>query len=531
MKEIVLRRSRALKDISLSVVSAILLALSFPKFNLEFLSWFGLIPLFFALENHSGGRAFLLSFICGFFFWLITICWLVHVTVPGTLVLILYLALYFGFFGLLFVIFNPFRPPRGSSREKSVTWPGAIFLMPAFWVLLEYARSNFLTGFPWALLGYSQYLNLPLIQIADIFGALGISFLLVMVNVGFYSAIKEKSGPAKKMKYLIALATILVLVFGYGLLRLGQARGLKSESGRVVNISVIQGNIAQELKWYPQAREEIMKKYLTLSRLAVRENPDLIVWPEAAVPVILEEVPEYYAMVRNLAEQVKTPLLFGAVRSSNELYYNSALMVSSEGKTIGRYDKLHLVPFGEYIPLRNILPFLETIVPIGDVNPGQEYTLFSVELPGVGHRLRSKFGVLICFEDVFPGLSRQFVKRGAQFLVNITNDAWYKQSFASYQHFQASVFRAVENRVSLVRSANTGVSGFISPEGKIIALVKDASERELFVDGYKTCPIPAKKGAQTVYTRFGDWLIIFLCSLIVLIRMIFVGKAMGKNQD
>lgn len=530
MQDSVLRKPRRLKDLALSALSGILLALSFPKFNLEFLCWFGLIPLFFALENNSGARAFFISFICGIFFWLITICWLVHVTMPGTFVLILYLALYFGLFGLLFGIFNPSGSPA-SSKVKILTGQKAIFLFPAFWVLLEYARSNLLTGFPWALLGYSQYLNLPLIQIADIFGALGISFLLVMVNVGFYSAIKEKSGPAKKIKCLIVPAVILVFVFGYGFLRLGQARGLKSESNRTIKISVVQGNIAQELKWYPRAREEIMKKYLTLSQLAARENPDLIVWPEAAVPVVLEEAPEYYAAVRNLAKQVRAPILFGAVRSSSDLYYNSALMVSAEGERLGCYDKLHLVPFGEYIPLRKILPFLETIAPIGDVNPGKEYTLFSVELPGVGHSLRSKFGVLICFEDVFPELSRRFVRQGAQFLVNITNDAWYKQTFASYQHFQASVFRAVENRISLVRSANTGVSGFISPEGRSIALVQDSSARELFVDGYKTWPIPAKKGAQTIYTRFGDWLIISLCSLIVLIQIILAGKYSGKKPD
>jgi apolipoprotein N-acyltransferase len=497
MEKFAFRKSAGLKDLGLAVISAILLALSFPKFNLEFLAWLGFIPLFSALKDSSRLKAFLLSFSCGLIFWAITVYWLGYVTAAGTIVLILYLALYFGVFGLIVRVI-PFWGPR-------------LFLIPAMWVLLEYSRSRLLTGFPWALLGYSQYLNLPAIQIADIFGAWGVSFLVVMVNAALYSGISRKT-----IKSSIIPLAILIAVFGYGFFRLS-ARDLKSGAGKSIKVSVVQGNIPQELKWYPGARQEIMEKYSALSRLAAKEKPDLIVWPEAAVPVILEEEPAYYEMVRNLAKQVRTPLLFGAVTSRQERYYNSALMVSPEGEKIGRYDKLHLVPFGEYIPLRKILPFLETIVPIGDVSPGKEYTLFNIDLPGVGHNLRSKFGVLICFEDLFPELSRQFALRGAQFLVNITNDAWYQHSFASYQHFQASVFRAVENRVAVLRSANTGVSGFISPQGRIISLVQDARSRELFVDGFKLQSIPAKKGAASIYMRFGDWFIIALCLLMGLI--------------
>ena len=522
MGQPMLRRSRGLKDLALAIVSAILLALSFPKFNLEFLAWFAFIPLFFSLKEASLGRAFFLGFACGLIFWDITVYWLVHVTMAGAIVLILYLSLYFGVFGLLVSFFlNQAKVKvQVSSPAVRPAEPRIIFFIPAIWVVLEYARSHLLTGFPWALLGYSQYLNLSTIQIADTFGVWGVSFLLVMVNIALYSLIKEKSQAVKRIKYLIAPAVILVFVFGYGFFRLQQAGEPRNASKRLIKISVIQGNIPQELKWYPMARQEIMEKYLMLSRRAAQEKPDLIVWPEAAVPVILEKEPAYYEMVANLAKQVQSPVLFGAVTSRGDNYYNSALMVSQDKEITGCYNKLHLVPFGEYIPLRTILPFLETIVPIGEVKPGKEYTIFSVNLAGVGHSLRSKFGVLICFEDVFPELSRQFVKKGAQFLVNITNDAWYKQTFASYQHLQASVFRAVENRVSLLRSANTGVTGFISPEGKVIALVKDASARELFVDGYKTWSIPAKKGAQTIYTRFGDWFIMSVCFLIILISLI-----------
>jgi apolipoprotein N-acyltransferase len=506
MSHVARHRSQVPGGLFLSVLSGALLALSFPKFNLEFLAWLALIPLFSALKDSSRLKAFLLSFSCGLIFWVLTLYWLVYVTVPGTIVLILYLALYFGVFGLIVRVI-PFSGPR-------------LFLIPAMWVLLEYLRSQLLTGFPWALLGYSQYLNLPAIQIADIFGAWGVSFLMVMVNCVLYSLICHKSQVTrhKSEKIPVIFACVLIAsVFVYGFVKLRLAPNTQNQ--KLVKISVIQGNIPQELKWYQGARQEIMEKYTMLSRLAAQEKPDLIVWPEAAVPVILEEEPAYYEMVRNLAKQVRTPLLFGAVTSRESRYYNSALMVSAKGEMIGRYDKLHLVPFGEYIPLRKILPFLETIVPIGDVSPGKEYTLFNVNFPGTDHNLRSKFGVLICFEDVFPGLSRQFTLRGAQFLVNITNDAWYQHSFASYQHFQASVFRAVENRISLLRSANTGVSGFISPEGKIISLVQDARGKELFVDGFKLQSIPPQ-GDLSIYTRFGDWFIIGLCFLIVVIFLL-----------
>jgi apolipoprotein N-acyltransferase len=180
---------------------------------------------------------------------------------------------------------------------------------------------------------------------------------------------------------------------------------------------------------------------------------------------------------------------------------------------------LHLVPFGEYIPMRKIFPFLETVVPIGDITPGREYTIFEIPNPNGSSSLtmafkRSRsannFAVLICFEDLFPELSREFVKRGADFLVNITNDAWYKKTSAAQQHFQASVFRAVENHISVVRCANTGVSGFIGPSGKIISLVRDESKRNIFVDGYKTQEIDIVKSPISLYTLYGDVLILLL---------------------
>lgn len=480
----------------LCVASAVLLVLSFPPCNMELLAWVAFVPLFFCLEKQPGPRAFALSYITGVIFWLGTVYWLIHVTLPGMFLLVLYLALYFGIFGLVVSAYN-----------LQLTVYSLLFI-PSAWVLLEYIRSHLLTGFGWALLGYSQYLNLPFVQIADITGVWGVSFLVMLVNVIIYQLM---SGRTKAVFIRCSLTCLLlVLCFVYGLFRLGFSR--QAAAGNPVKISVVQPNIPQELKWQPLSRDSIIARYLTLTAQAAEDSPDLIIWPEAALPVVLEEEPEYFERVQELAEGIGRPMLLGAVTTTGASYRNSALLVSGQGRLVTKYDKLHLVPFGEYIPLRNILSFLETVVPIGDFAPGHDYTVFS--LPA-GPALSARFSVLICFEDLFPGLSREFRKQGAGFLVNITNDAWFKQTSAPYQHLCASVFRAVENRLYLVRAANTGVSGFISPEGKIISLVRDKTGRSIFVQGFLTRTVAVSKQQKSFYTRYGD-VFILLCLAVTL---------------
>ncbi|HLD83016.1 MAG TPA: apolipoprotein N-acyltransferase, partial [Candidatus Omnitrophota bacterium] len=311
-------------------------------------------------------------------------------------------------------------------------------------------------------------------------------------------------------------------VLGYGYYKLLHYR--LSAIGYRLKVSVIQGNIPQELKWRSDSKDYIMNKYLNLTRMSSIDKPDLILWPEASLPVVLEEEPGFIEEVRSFAKEIKIPLLIGAVTKREGIYYNSAILFSAAGESLGRYDKLHLVPFGEYIPLKKYLPFLETIVPIGDINKGEEYTLF--KLPITNYQLPITFSTLICFEDLFPELSREFVKRGAGFLVNITNDAWYKKTSAPYQHLQASVFRAIENRVFLARAANTGVSGFIAPSGKIISLVQGAAKRNIFIDGYQTQSMDSSGADKTFYTRYGD-IFIILCVLILLCGIIIK----FKNQN
>jgi len=487
------------KDYLLCLVCAILLIFSFPKFNLWVFAWMGFVPLFFAIENKSKSKAFLLSYLTGIIFWSGIIYWLVHVTLAGTIILILYLALYFGIFGLIISTFN-FQLSTFN-----------LLFIPSLWVLLEYIRSHLFTGFPWALLGYSQYLNLPIIQIADITGVWGVSFLVMMVNVMIWRLIKG-------LRIWIFLPIICILfTLAYGYYRLSPLPSTPHPSP-LLKISVIQGNIAQELKWDLEAKVYILDKYAGLTEEAATLRPDLIIWPEAASPGILSEDTLVFQEISALSKKIKTPLLIGTVARDNEKYFNSALLIKPSGEIAGRYDKLHLVPFGEYIPLKRILPFLETVVPIGDITPGKIYTVFSEVTTSPRHHVTS-FSVLICFEDLFPELSREFVKSGANFLVNITNDAWYKRTSAAHQHLQASVFRAVENRVFLVRSANTGVSGFISPDGKIISKVCDKFGRNIFIDGYDTQELAISNKSFSIYTQYGDFFPA-VCLLFVLYGII-----------
>lgn len=473
----------------LSILSGIILSLPFSNASLWPLAWIGLLPLFISLDKNPR-RPFLLPYLSGVAFWAFTVYWLVHVTLLGTVVLILYLALYFGIFGYLI---NKIKA-NGAAR---------LFFIPALWVLLEYARGFVFTGFPWALLGYSQCKNLAVIQIADITGAYGVSFLVVMINVALWGFLRARTND-RPIRNAVVAALILVVTLGYGFYKIHNLNLNPYPS--TLKVSVIQGNIPQDMKWVSGTKRFILDRYLNLTQSALGDKPDLIVWPEAASPGLLGEDPGIFDEISALNKKAGIPLLLGAVSRENGMYFNSALLYEG-GRITQRYDKLHLVPFGEYIPLKDLFPFLQTIVPIGQISRGSAYEVFS---PG-----GKPFSVLICFEDVFPGISREFVKRGALFLVNITNDAWYKLSSAAYQHLQASIFRALENRVFLVRSANTGISAFIDPSGEAISLVRDAAGKDIFIEGFKAKAVRLKRGGLAFYTRFGD-VFIFVCFLFVL---------------
>lgn len=489
---------RHFTDFCLCAFSSVLLVLAFPKTEISVLAWVGLVPLMTALDGKDKGRAFLLSYFCGVFFFGGVLYWFVHVTALGAVLLVLYLALYFALFGVGYSFFSPLK-----TIQK-------LFLLPSLWTVLEFIRAHFLTGFGWAGLGHSQYKNLSLIQMADVTGVFGVSFLVVMVNVFFKEIIPmlfHKGGAYRKgMFYSTLMACVLLSVLGYGTFRLkslNHLSGVFSPQAPQALIAVVQANISQERKWHEPAWPEIMEEYIALTQEAASQKPDLIIWPETSYPGILWEEKALFEELQGFVRQMKIPLLVGAVTREGEDYYNSALLLSKEGGVIEQYRKVHLVPFGEYIPMRSLFPFLSQIVPIADFTAGKEYTIFPFFVKGESRAEQGAFSVLICFEDTVARLSRKLAQKGAQLLVNITNDAWFEDTKAPFLHLQSAVFRTVENRRGLVRSANTGVSCFINAFGRIVQAVQNDRHKMTYVRGYAMAGVRFSR-EETFYTKFGD---------------------------
>ncbi|MCX5681129.1 MAG: apolipoprotein N-acyltransferase [Candidatus Omnitrophica bacterium] len=519
-----------MKKIFLCILSAIFLTLSFPKINLSLLAFVALVPLMLALDGLKAKKCFSLSYFCGALFFFMVFFWVLFVTRLGTVFLLAFLSLYFGLFGLGYCWLS----------QKRVL--AKIFLIPALWVSIEYVRAHFLTGFGWALLGHSQYQNLWLIQMADMTGVYGISFLVVMVNVivtepillglklaetgtsqfhlnatlrkiGAEAVFAKQKPPLKE--FFVSWA-IVSLVFGasvvYSLLALKN-----NFEGPKIKVGVAQGNISLERRWRPQSRPFILRDYFAFSEELVKEKVDLIVWPESSYPGIQGEQPEFFALLKDFIAETKTPHLIGIITQEGNNYFNSALLFSSQGEVVGRYDKLHLVPFGEYLPLRKKLPFLAGIVPIDDFLPGNQYTLFKVSQRSEGGKAFF-CSVLICFEDTIPELASGFVKNGANLLVNISNDAWFGDTKEPFLHLQSAVFRSIENRRYLVRCGNVGVSCFVDPYGRIVSRV-EAQGKSAYVSGARAQDV-FLINAKTIYTKFGDFFAYFCISGILVMAIL-----------
>jgi apolipoprotein N-acyltransferase len=490
---------RLAPSIVLSVLSGVLLILSFPRFDFGFLGWIALVPLLLAIRNLSGWGAFLQGWLTGLVFFTGTLSWVVNamhlygkmplaVSYPVMLLLAGYCALYPAAFAALV-------RRLGGRRGSSGVWTAA-----ALWVALEWVRTFLFTGLPWALLGYTQYHNLPVIQIADMTAVYGVSFLLVLVNAllaRLVEALMARIRPAEVLIPIPWFRAILVagLVAGavaYGHWRLDHS--MDPDRGLAVRIGLVQPNIDQSQKWDTAYRRETIDRFKRLTAQAA-QGADLVIWPEAATPFLFEVEADYQKELLSFVRERGVPLLFGSPAVKEEGgapvgLLNSAYLVGGNGAVLDRYDKLHLVPFGEYIPLKEIFWFLDKlVVGIGDFLPGPG----PVVMAGPGGR----FGTVICFEVIFPDLVRHFVDQGADYMVTITNDAWFGRSSAPHQHFSMVVFRAVENRVAFARAANTGISGFIDADGHILRLT------DIFVEGTLSSEVRIG-GPRTFYTAYGD---------------------------
>lgn len=502
----------------LSLLSGGLLYLSFPGGGeISLLLLFALLPLLKAFSQVGRKDAFICGLLAGMvhfsslMYWIVTVLgkygglpW--YIAVVALLLLALYMALYMGLFAFMARWMLQNLPPFA-----------ALWLIPALWVGLDWFRGMFLTGLPWMDLGYALYHFPLLIQIADILGHHGLSYLIVFVNILVWLLLSNRRTLSGYLGLLLPSLCLLTGVMVYSILRFdGLSQKIDSYSSLKIRAGIVQGNIDQTEKWSPEKQDATVNSYLSLTKSITKSGkPMLVVWPETALPFY----PPGNKHMVNLDALVKNEnigLLTGAPwykiidrEARKVLFYNSALMLKGDGKIGDKYFKNHLVPFGEYVPLKKFLPFLAPLVEaVGDFSPG------TIEKT-IGWK-DADLGVLICFESVFPSLSRQWVLAGADILVNLTNDAWYGKSSAPYHSLAMSVFRAVETRRTVVRSANTGISAFIDPKGSIIR------QSPLFQSWAATTEVVLME-ETTFWVKYG-YLFGPFCLLITLFVAIVVGR-------
>lgn len=516
-----------------ALLSGVLLFLAFPVYDFGWLGWVCLVPLLVSVSGRKPLFALLLSYACGIVFFVGIFGWILEV--PGYkathhIVLAIYLGSYVSFFGLTVSFI---------SVRKSIVH--ACFAAPFIWVSLEFVRSNLsFLALPWPLIGHSQYQTPAVIQIASLAGAYGVSFLVVAVNSAITitallllnKTLSSATGPSNKVPRGASLllpagvAVLLGLSIGYGKVALSNAA-----AGGEIKVSLLQGNIERDKKWNPRHAKEIMGVYEEMTKEAAKASPSLIIWPEAATPRSITIDRKLYSDVKEIARSVGIPLLIGSThlhkirgKGDQDLKYrNSAVLIEPEGEGESqRYDKILLLPFAEYIPMKETIPWPYLGIPdLGNYIAGKEFTVF--EGPGF------RFGAMICWESIFPDLARELVKRGAQVIVNITNEGWFGDA-APYQLLASNVFRAVENRVYLLRCANTGISCIIDPYGRVVDRVKDKDGRDILVRGVVTGTVVPLE-SKTMYTRFGDWLVwLSFAASAALGLMALVRKRPGRNR-
>lgn len=487
-----------------AISSGLLCAGCFAPFNQAWLCWIALTPLL-AVIWFSGAnskrrwlRDLLLGYIAGLAFFWTVFSWLRTVTVPGLILLGLYMAIYFALWSWICGLLRPsLRAPASSSKASRWTqpppnpplsWTGSgvasespesrspwlrstnnlrlAFLLAAVWVTQEWFRSLVFSGWGWNTLGAALHAQLAVIQVVEFTGVPGLSFLVVFTNVILLTTarrfiLETQVRPMRPHYDLTLTMAAIIGVMGFGLRSLHTHR-----PARPLKVALVQPNIPREQKFSAEFAQSTFDQFTRLSApaLGAGSHQDLIVWPESSMPGPVLQDESSHRFVMDFSGSARTDLLLGTVDLDETGAYNAALLVSDSGQRVQIYRKVHLVPFGEYVPGRHTIPLLARIV--GDQVPddfafGREHTVFHLTND------KAQIAPLICFEDTIGDLTRQFVLGGANLLVNVTNDGWFLRSAGSQQHLANAVFRCVETRLSMVRAANTGVTCIISESGLI----------------------------------------------------------------
>ncbi|QHI68859.1 apolipoprotein N-acyltransferase [Tichowtungia aerotolerans] len=480
-----------------AVVSGILMFMSFPPHETGFFGWIALVPLIMACAGVPLRRAAFLGWLAGAVFFVGSLYWLRHVTWAGYLSLSLYSALYF----IPFAMLTSARPGGWStmSRSANIGWMAAL---AAVWAASEYLRSTLITGFPWNLLGVSQYAQISLIQIAAWGGVYLLSALMVFVNAGVavtllqYASGRRQTGYKMHIEFMVSMF-VLAFASSYGLRVL---LSKEAPADNTIHAALIQPNIPEVGNWEMADPELIYDRLEKLTDLAVRTPElDLVIWPETALPDFVRYSQRSAEMVQRFTAE-GVPLLAGSMdmewlENGDQAFYNSSLLFNNRGELLDIYSKQHLVLFGEYIPFEEKIAFINALTPIeSSFSPGKETTLFN--LPGNPYA----FSVLICFEDTLPYLSRRAARQGASWLINQTNDSWFDPDCGSVQHLAHAVFRSVETRLPMFRCTNTGVTCAIDSKGRIHKTLEPRTQ------GFQVASLrPADVGMPpTFYTLHGD---------------------------
>jgi apolipoprotein N-acyltransferase len=494
----------------LAALGGVLLGLCYPPADFGNLVWIALAPLAWAVwfSRPDPRREWLrlagLGYLCGLVFFAMSAFWLTTLTWPGYILLILYFSFYFA----AWAVFAGYLVRKNTDADAPSPWLGSLHnlrvcaLGAAGWTALEWLRGIIFPAFGWNGLGIAQHTNIPLIQIADTTGVGGITFLIAMANLMLAATLKrlwlEIGRGARRPHYDFALTIALVaLAWSYGIRQLFD----KEPASTDLSFAAVQAAVPQQVRNDPDFELEVLETYKNQTLAAIAMQPDLILWPESSTPSPLLGHQFTWDLVRGLTEQHSGDLLLGTVHWGKEGDYNSIALLTNRGTEAQLHHKLHLVPFGEYVPLREEFPLLARIV--GDLvpddfDPGKNFTVLELQSQPV------KLGPLVCFEDTLGDLARRFAQLGAQAFVVVTNDGWFLESSGSLQHLRNALFRCVETGLPMIRAANTGITCAIDRNGVVREILRDTNG-STFEPGILFSKISAPQNpAPTFYTRFGE---------------------------